>query len=108
MATARVEYIGIRETLTSLLPEADLDRLAHESGAMRRRNKVEASAMLWSVVLGFGAGGERTLAGFRRTCERVTGQSLAPSSFYDRFSEGLTRMFRIPDASALALHFQRR
>ena len=28
---ARVKCIGIRETLTNLLPEADLDRLAHES-----------------------------------------------------------------------------
>lgn len=94
MAVARVKCIGIRETLTSLLPEADLDRLARESGAVRRRRKVDASAMFWSVVLGFGAGKERTLAGLRRTYEGVTGQSLVPSSFYDRFSEGLTRMFR--------------
>jgi len=91
---ARSKCIGIRETLTSLLPKADIERLAHESGAVRRRRKVEAAAMLWSVVLGFGAGGERTLAGLRRTYERVTGQSLVPSSFYDRFTKELARMFR--------------
>ena len=50
--------------------------------------------MLWTVLLGFGTGRERTLAGLRRTCERVTGKSLVPSSFYDRFSTELARMFR--------------
>ena len=50
--------------------------------------------MLWTVLLGFGTGRERTLAGLRRTYERVTGKSLVPSSFYDRFSKELARMFR--------------
>ena len=50
--------------------------------------------MLWTVLLGFGTGRERTLAGLRRTYERVTGKSLVPSSFYDRFSTELARMFR--------------
>ena len=78
---ARHKCIGIRETLTTLLPKAEIERLAQESGAVRRRRKVDASAMLWSVLLGFGTGRERTLAGVRRTYESVTGQSLVPSSF---------------------------
>ena len=86
MAVARHKCIGIRQTLTTLLPEAEIERLAHESGAVRRRRKVDASAMLWTVLLGFGTGRERTLAGLRRTYERVTDKSLVPSSFYDRFS----------------------
>ena len=91
---ARHKCIGIRETLTRLLPKAEIERLAHESGAVRRRRKVDASAMLWSVLLGFGTGRERTLAGVRRTYERVTGKSLVPSAFYDRFTIELARMFR--------------
>ena len=50
--------------------------------------------MLWTVLLGFGTGREHTLAGLRRTYERVTGKSLVPSSFYDRFSKELATMFR--------------
>ena len=46
------------------------------------------------MVLGFGTGAERTLAGLRRSYERATGKSLVPSSFYDRFTPGLARMFR--------------
>ena len=91
---SRVKLIGIRETLTSLLPKAEIERLARESGAMRRRRKVDPSAMFWCVVLGFGTGAERTLAGLRRSYERATGKSLVPSSFHDRFTPGLARMFR--------------
>ncbi len=91
---ARAKSIGIRETLTSLLPRAELERLALESGMVRRRRKVDPVAMLWTVVLGFGTGRERTLAGLRRTYQRVTGKSLVPSSFYDRFTAELARMFK--------------
>ena len=70
---ARHKCIGIRETLTTWLPRAEIERLAQESGAVRRRRKVDASATLWSVLLGFGTGRERTLAGVRRIYERVTG-----------------------------------
>ena len=41
MAVARVKFIGIRETLTSLLSKAEVERLARESGAVRRRRKVD-------------------------------------------------------------------
>ena len=84
---AQVKFIGIRETLTSLLPKAEIERLAHESRAMLRRRKVDPSAMFW-------CGAERTLTGLRRSYERVTGKSLVPSSFYDRFTLRLARMFR--------------
>ena len=94
MAVARHKCIGIRQTSTTLLPKAESERLAHECGALRRRRKVDASAMMWTVLLGLGTGRERTLAGLRRTDERVTGKSLAPSSFDDRFSTELARMFR--------------
>ena len=91
---ARRKRSGIREALTKLLLKAEIDRGAHESGAVRRRREVDASAMLWSVLLGFGTGRERTLAGVRRSCERVRRKSLVASSFYDGITEELARMFR--------------
>ena len=91
---ARVKSIGIRETLTSLLPKAELEALARESGMMRRRRKVDPSAMLWTLALGFGSGSKRSLAGLRRTYQQVTGMSLVPSAFYDRFTPELVRFLR--------------
>jgi putative transposase len=91
---ARAKSIGIRETLTRVLPKAELERLAHESGMVQRRRKVEPSAMLWTLVLGFATGRERTLAGLRRVYQCATGTSLVPSAFYDRFTPQLVRFLR--------------
>ena len=91
---ARAKSIGIRETLTSFLPRSRLDALARESGMMRRRRKVDPMAMVWTLALGFGAGGERSLAGHRRVYQRTTGVSVVPSTFYDRFTPGLVRLLR--------------
>ena len=66
VAIARTKSIGIRQTLTSLLPRAELQCLAVECDMVRRRRKVDPMAMSWTLVLGFGSGRERILAGFRR------------------------------------------
>ena len=91
---ARAKSIGIRQALTSVLPPARLEQMARESGMLRRRRKVDPMAMLWTLTLGFGTGGARTLAGPRRAYERVTGVSLVPSAFYDRFTLELVRFLR--------------
>jgi putative transposase len=91
---ARAKSIGIRETLTTLLPRVELEHLAYESGMVQRRRKVDPSAMLWTLVLGFATGRERTFAGLRRMYQRATGTSLAPSAFYDRFTPELVRFLR--------------
>ena len=75
---ARHKCIGIRQTLTTLLPKAEIERLAHESGAIRRRRKVDASAMLWTVLLGFGTGRERRHGVVRLLS--CSGRRVVPSS----------------------------
>ncbi|MGH9750819.1 MAG: hypothetical protein ACRD6R_12955 [Candidatus Polarisedimenticolia bacterium] len=40
--------------------------LARQSGLVRRRRKLDPMEMFWTVVLGFGAGRVRALAGMRR------------------------------------------
>lgn len=47
---ARMQSIGIRETLTSLLPAEEIERLARERGALRCQRKVDPAAMFWCVV----------------------------------------------------------
>ncbi|MGH9896815.1 MAG: hypothetical protein ACREA0_33410, partial [bacterium] len=91
---ARRQSIGIRQELTSLIPARQLNRLARESGLVRRRRKVDPRELFWTVVLGFGAGGERTLAGMRRAYQKSTGATLVPSAFYDRFTKSLAVFMR--------------
>ena len=91
---ARRQSIGIRTELTSLISTRRLNFLARLSGLVRRRRKVEPMALFWTIVLGFGAGREKTLAGLRRAYERSTGATLVPSAFYDRFTQSLAVFFR--------------
>jgi IS4 transposase len=67
---------------------------ARESGAVQRERKIEITAFVWTLVLGFAAGTERTLAGLRRAFEQATGVHVVPSAFYDRFTAGLVRLMK--------------
>lgn len=50
-----------------------LRALARERGAVVRQRKVDIVALFWTVVLGFGEGRHRSLAGLRRAYQRATG-----------------------------------
>jgi len=91
---ARRKSIGIKRQLTSLIATRRLNELAWDTGLVRRRRKVVPMALFWTIVLGFGAGRERTLAGLRRVYQKSTGTMLVPSAFYDRFTASLVRFFR--------------
>jgi IS4 transposase len=78
-----------------MFPAAWLRKIAQECGAAQRKGKVDMAHLFWTLVLGFGIGGDkRTLAGLRRAYQRTTGVELEESSFYYRFSEGLVRMLK--------------
>jgi IS4 transposase len=80
--------------LTSLIPTRQLNRLARQSGLVRRRRKIDPMELFWTVVLGFGAGRARSLAGMRRAYQQSTGATLVPSAFYDRFTKSLAEFLR--------------
>jgi len=98
---ARNRRIPLRETLRKLFPSTALVALARASGAVQRLRKVDPVALFWTVVLGFGVGRTRTLAGLRRGYEKSTGQSIEESSFYGRFSAGFAKMLKLAVAEAL-------
>jgi len=99
---AKREDTSIRDSLTRLLPPVRIRRLAVETGALQRRRKVDVAAFVYTLALGFAAGSERTIAGLRRAFERATGESLAPSAFYGRFTEPLVRLLERLVAEALS------
>ena len=98
---ARTSSIPVRKVLRKMFPALRLRALARERGAVVRERKVDIVALFWTVVLGFAVGEERTLAGLRRAYERVTGQRLEESSFYDRFTPGLARLLKAAVADGL-------
>ncbi len=93
--------ILFRRSLRKLFPNTVLRGWARETGALCRRRKVDPVELFWVLTLGFGLGRDRTLAGLRRSYEKATGKTLAPSSFYKRFTPGLTEMMRLAVVRAL-------
>ena len=100
---ARPKSIPIRQHLRKLFPPKTLNALARQSGAVKRARKVDPVKLFWSVVLGFGSGRTRTLAGLRREYERAAGQRIEESSFFNRFNAGFAKMLRLAFAHALSV-----
>ena len=98
---AHAKSIPIRETLRKLFPPAFLMALAKATGAVKRLRQVSPVDLFWTLVLGFGVGEVRTIAGLRRAYEKTTGQTIEESSFYDRLNEGLAKMLKGAVAQAL-------
>lgn len=90
----RKTHSPIREAVGSVLGAPLVTRLAREVGVLKRQRKVRVTAFVAAVVLGFATGAQRSLAGMRRAYEHATGQLLAPSGFYARFTPELVRLFK--------------
>lgn len=99
---ARTESTAIEDGLLKLFPSDWLREAARAVGFVRRRRKVDAVAFIWTLILGFGTGRERTIAGLRRTYELQAGETFVPSAFYSRFSPELLRLEQEMVSHALA------
>lgn len=97
----------LRETLATFLPRRVIERHAREAGVSRRQRKVRVHAFFWTLILGFGTGRARTLAGLRRAYEQAAGHTLVPSAFYDRFTPAVARWLRGVLAQVIATTVER-
>lgn len=84
--------IDARTALRKLFPSRWVRSMARDTGAVVRQRKVDPTALFWTVVLGFGSGRQRSIAGLRRAYQRGTGQCLEESSFYGRFNAGFSKL----------------
>ena len=91
----------VRRTLKNLFSDQCLNALARSTGFVQRQRKVKAVAFFWTLVLGFGVGSTRKISGLRRAYQRSTGETLVPSSFYDRFNKPLVDFLRATVEKAL-------
>ena len=91
---ARYESIEIRKILNRIVSKPRLEEIARETGAWSRNRKITATSFFWSLVLGFSAGNQRSIAGIRRCFEKLVGRRVAPSAFYDRFTPQLVKLLK--------------
>lgn len=85
---------AIRTYLANLLQDPIIAAHAAVLGVVQRERKVDVVCLVWTLVLGFGAGSKRSIASLRRTYIAVSGHTLAPSSFYDRLTPQLAQLMR--------------
>lgn len=90
-ARARRRAGDLRRRLKKFLPDDLIQKAAIETGWVERVRKILPQAFVWSLILGFAGHTERTIATLRREFERATGIAVAPSAFYDRFTEPLVQ-----------------
>ena len=75
----------IEQAVSSLFSKEEVEEVARETGFIRRERKINAWLLLWTLVLGFTVERRRSMASLRRVYERLSGETLMPSSFQDRF-----------------------
>ena len=92
---SRKKDTTIEDLMLRLFPAEKLQRMARESGAQKRRRKIDIVAFFWTLLLGFGIGKKRSIAELRRTYENRTGTAIEESSFYDRFTPGLVKWLKM-------------
>mgnify|MGYP001573971681 CR=1 FL=1 len=98
---ARAKSIGIRKELTSFIRAKRLEELARETGVVERERTIRIAPLFWVLVLGFGAGEARSIAGLRRMYESNTRKTVAPSSFWDRLTPALAKFLKLVCAEIL-------
>ena len=82
---ARPQRIHLRQKLQVLLSKSVLAALALETGFIKRVRKLDLSAFVWSLVFGFGSGGDRAIAALHDTYLSVAATRMNESSFGEWF-----------------------
>lgn len=91
---ARTKHIAPGEALATLLSRRKIEASARRLGVVRRDRKVDIFALVWTLVLGFQVGAERTLEGLRLAYQKAAGHGLVRSAFYTRLTARLAEMLR--------------
>lgn len=73
----------LRDCLRTLIPESQARRHARASSFQLRQRRLDLAAFLWTLVLGFGAGGPRSYTGLYEIYLGVARRSLSESAFFE-------------------------
>lgn len=88
------EGTSLLAALATVIVPTRVRELASELGVVTRQRKVDVVALVWTLVLAFDVGSDRTIESMRNGYERATGKSLVRSSFYDRLTKALAELLR--------------
>lgn len=82
----------LQRCVEGVISAAQIEEMARQQGVLRRRRKLEIVLFVRTLVLGFGAAGGRSMSEFRRLYQRISGVTIARSSFHQRFTSDLAAL----------------
>jgi putative transposase len=88
------EDISLIGALATVVAKERVEFLSRVHGFVYRVRKTYPYLFVWTLVFGFTAGQRRSLADLERLYEEKSGESMAGSSFYEKFNAGLVGVLR--------------
>ena len=89
---ARSKTTPVRSTLREVLGPQRIKSAAKRYKVVRRQRKLDVFLLVWTLVLGFQVGAERTLTGLRHVYQRAAKHTIVPSAFYDRLNGRMAKL----------------
>ena len=91
------------DKLKLALPDGVIERLAHALGVVERETSTfEPVLFVWTLILGFSTGAERSLASLARVYQRATGTDYTREAFHKRLDASVLALLRKLHAFHLA------
>lgn len=82
---ARYHRIQIRKNLRDLVSKDLVSSANQESGLVQRCRKLGLQDFLWTLIWGFGVGGDRTISALHRTYRTNSTHAIGESAFAEWF-----------------------
>lgn len=80
--------------LEKLYPASVIDKIAEDTGFIKRKRTIQAVLFFWTIILEFGMNLQKTLSGLRRRYEEMSGEKIVISSWFERFTPELVNFMR--------------
>ncbi len=93
---------AVRTAMATAVARERIVHLARNFKVVKRKRVVDVYAVVWTLILGFQGGRERSIAGLRRVYGKLTGDFLVASSFYKRLSPAMAKLMQQLAREALA------
>ncbi len=92
----------LTQPLTTLLPKEKVQEEARRLGVVVRQRTVNIYALVWTLVLGFQTGSQRTIVALQWAYQEAADHTMSRSSFYQRFTPQLATLLRTLAHEAMA------
>ena len=86
--------VPFQSMLNKIFPPNWIRKKARETGMLIRMRGIHPVVLFWTLILDFGISLQRTITGLKRSYKELADDTIAYSSFYERFNPGLVKLLK--------------